>query len=132
MSLDDDDISTLFKDDFQDKPLNPLVLSGDVALVLARANSSALLSNIRHQQSYSFGGIFFEQFLSPWYRKHQEFLNQEGFYMEFIHHDVNLADCPCCCVVDGVPCRRQDRLALEATGAALVKIALVDKVFAIP
>jgi hypothetical protein len=39
-SLDDDDISTLFMDDFQDNPFNHLVLSGEVALVLARANPS--------------------------------------------------------------------------------------------
>lgn len=68
-SLDDDDISTLFKDDFQDNPFNHLVLSGEVALVLARANPSVrrLFSAISATSTRTrLAASFFEQVLSPW------------------------------------------------------------------
>lgn len=68
-SLDDDDISTLFKDDFQDNPFNHLVLSGEVALVLERANPSVrrLFSAISATSTRTrLAASFFEQVLSPW------------------------------------------------------------------
>lgn len=123
---------TYFRDDFQDEPLNHQFLSGEVAMVLARANTAALMINTAiHRLPY--GSAYYSNVIQPWYERNQEFLNEQGFVVDYISHDVFLSNSFCQCVVDGVPC---GKLAIKAPpGAALVKdvrnphVDLVDKVF---
>ena len=114
-------------------PLNHLFVSGQVAMVLARVNPCVLLL------SYSFplfGKEYHDKILFPWYETHQDFLNEQGFEIEFISHGVHLWNEPCQCVVNGERCGNlRDFAQGGAGGAALAKdmrspkIELVNKVF---
>lgn len=134
-SFDQADKERFFYEDYRDESVNHIAISGEVALVLARVNAAAILNRPTMHTS-RFGRAYYNNVISPWYEKHKDFLNQEGFYVDFIDHDLFLADCFCSCIEeDGTPC---GKLAFQARGAALLKdvrspkLALVDKVFAVP
>jgi len=134
-SLSTTEKEVLFQRSALNTPLNHLFLAGEVALVLARANPCAVLSNFRKQHTKEYGVEYYRNVIAPWYGAHQEFLNEQGFYIEFLFHAVFVADRPCQCPTNGLdqPCGEQ--LLTMAVGAALVKdvrsekIGLVDKVF---
>lgn len=133
-SLSREDRIELFRERTRSAPLNYLSLSGQVALVLARANACALMtSNICTEE---YGSEYFAKVLSPWYDKYMDFLNEEGFVVEYISHEVYLADFPCdCTALNGRPCG--ELFDFARGGAALVKetrspkMDLVDKVFGV-
>lgn len=124
---------TLFRSEFQDVPLNHLFMAGEVALVLARANPCALLSSFpRHKADYGFE--YYSKVITPWYKAHKEFLNQQGFFVEFIPHGVFVSDRPCQCLGNGKE-EACGELANMAWRVGLIKdirspmIGLVNTVF---
>ena len=131
------DLSTSEKTDlFVEKaigmPLNHMFLAGSVALVLAGANACVLCTG--HYFTEEYGSTYFADVLSPWYTKHMDFLSDNGFFVEFISHEVYVADLPCDCMsYNGKPCG--ELFDFAKGGAALVKdirspkIELVNKVF---
>lgn len=110
----------LFSDCMLGCPLNHLFRGGEVALVLARANACAILKHRGCRREY--GPEYYAKVLEPWYNKHMEFLNEQGFVVEYIDHGV---------FVSGHPSLN------DYGGAALVKdirspkIELVNKIFTI-
>lgn len=94
-SLSTSERSQLFASNTLIMPLNHLFISGEVALVLARINASALLTNGRCSDEY--GYEFYRKVLSPWYSKHMALLSSEGFFVELITHGVFVSDQQCQC-----------------------------------
>jgi hypothetical protein len=110
-------------------PLNHLFISGEVALVLARINACALLTNGRCSEEY--GYEFYRKVLSPWYTKHMALLSSEGFFLALITHGVFVSDHQCQCssphCVELVDCVRGEAALFKDTRNA--KNDLVNKLF---
>jgi hypothetical protein len=131
-SLSTSEKTELFAERADGMPLNHFFLGGSVALVLAGANACAFCTG--HYFTEEYGAAYFANVLTPWYTKHMDFLSEKGFFIEFISHEVYVADRPCSCrSYNGKPCGELYDLARG--GAALVKnirspkIELVNKVF---
>ena len=71
-------------------PLNHLFLAGEVALVLAGANACTLVNHFGFLPKYS--SEYYAKVLAPWYGTHQEFLNQIGFFVEYLDYPVLVLD----------------------------------------
>jgi hypothetical protein len=83
----------LFHDDWHDDPLNHLFISGEVALVLARGTSCAVLFDSNMCTS-AFSYEYYTCVLAPWSERHEEFLREQGFRVDLITHALYLADRP--------------------------------------
>lgn len=83
----------LFHDDWHDDPLNHLFISGEVALVLAKGTSCAVLFDSNMCTS-AFSFEYYTCVLAPWSERHKEFLREQGFRVDLITHGLYLADRP--------------------------------------
>ncbi len=125
------DKERLFWDEALDMPMNHLFISGQVALVLARANACAALRGNNNQMLHEeYGFDYYEIVLKPWCMENMDFLSEQGFFVELITREVYVSDRECDC---DSPCGNlSDTLG---GSAALVKdihspkIGLVNSVF---
>lgn len=76
----------LFTERMLEQPLNHLFHGGEVALVLTGTNACAVLFHPHCLDDY--GPAYYRNVMSPWYDRHRTFLNEQGFFVEFIDHPV--------------------------------------------
>jgi hypothetical protein len=77
-----------------DPPNHLFIISGEVALVLARGTSCAVLFDSNMCTS-AFSFEYYTSVLAPWSERHEEFLRGQGFRVVLITHGLlYLADCP--------------------------------------
>ena len=76
-----------------DPPNHLFIISGEVALVLARGTSCAVLFDSNMCTS-AFSYEYNTCVLAPWSERHEEFLREHGFRVDLITHDLYLADRP--------------------------------------
>lgn len=110
----------LFSSHTRNYPLNHLFQSGAVALVLARVNACALLTN-RHDCQDEYGAVFYSQVLEPWFVAHKEFLVEEGFDIEYIDHSVRVSG--------GIDAMTDHGMVAIVKDTRSPKIEMVNRVF---
>jgi hypothetical protein len=60
--------------------------AGEVALVLTGTNPCAIIFYRLILSDY--GSAHYNNVMSPWYERHRTFLNEQGFFVEFVDHPV--------------------------------------------
>jgi len=111
-SLNESDKKALLIESFHHYPLNCLILADEVAMVLARANPSVILSYPRtHTYQFFFWLCLLHIRDWPVVQNAPSIYQWARFYINILCYGVHLADCYCMCNTNG--------LSMMAMGAAL-------------
>jgi hypothetical protein len=76
-----------------DPPNHLFIISGEVALVLARGTSCAVLFDSNMCTS-AFSFEYYTSVLAPWSERHEEFLRGQGFRVVLITHGLYVLNGP--------------------------------------
>lgn len=111
--LDENEKDKLFRD-HDSHELNHLFISGEVALVMARGTTCAALTNaITCTPLFSLE--YYKRVLKPWFERHKDFMQDQGFAIDLVKHGVFCADRPCLC--DSPYCQG----LFDAVGGSFIK-----------